>query len=99
LSGSRKRATTFPTAREWRRRFRIIRVIGSVAGGVAPAREKRHEGRRCRRHDGSGTRRRPLQAAFGRRHRLLAMLLAITGLGGQNATKDALNSNIMASND
>jgi hypothetical protein len=28
-----------------------------------------------------------------------AMLLAITGLGGQNATKDALNSNIMASND
>jgi hypothetical protein len=28
----------------------------------------------------------------------LAMLLAITGLGGQNATKDALNSNIEASN-
>src|SRR5512145_2643170 len=28
-----------------------------------------------------------------------AMLLAITGLGGQNATKDALNSNIQASND
>ncbi len=27
-----------------------------------------------------------------------AMLLAITGLGGQNATKDVLNSNIMASN-
>ena len=27
-----------------------------------------------------------------------AMLLAITGLGGQNATKDALNSNIEASN-
>ena len=27
-----------------------------------------------------------------------AMLLAITGLGGQNATKDALNSNIQASN-
>lgn len=28
----------------------------------------------------------------------LAMLLAITGLGGQNATKEALNSNIEASN-
>jgi Domain of unknown function (DUF4337) len=28
-----------------------------------------------------------------------AMLLAITGLGGQNATKEALNSNIQASND
>jgi hypothetical protein len=27
-----------------------------------------------------------------------AMLLAITGLGGQNATKDVLNSNILASN-
>lgn len=27
-----------------------------------------------------------------------AMLLAITGLGGQNATKEALNSNIQASN-
>ncbi|MFZ5690567.1 MAG: DUF4337 domain-containing protein [Pseudomonadota bacterium] len=27
-----------------------------------------------------------------------AMLLAITGLGGQNATKDALNSNVEASN-
>jgi hypothetical protein len=27
-----------------------------------------------------------------------AMLLAITGLGGNNATKDALNSNILASN-
>lgn len=27
-----------------------------------------------------------------------AMLLAITGLGGQNATKEALNSNILASN-
>jgi hypothetical protein len=29
---------------------------------------------------------------------IFAMLLAITGLGGQNATKDALNSNIQASN-
>jgi Domain of unknown function (DUF4337) len=29
---------------------------------------------------------------------ILAMLLAITSLGGQNATKEALNSNIMASN-
>jgi hypothetical protein len=29
---------------------------------------------------------------------LLAMLLAVTGLGGQNATKEALNSNIEASN-
>lgn len=29
---------------------------------------------------------------------VFAMLLAITGLGGQNATKDALNSNIEASN-
>jgi hypothetical protein len=29
---------------------------------------------------------------------ILAMLLAITGLGGQNATKEALNSNILASN-
>lgn len=28
----------------------------------------------------------------------LAMLLAITGLGGQNATKEALNANIQASN-
>ena len=28
-----------------------------------------------------------------------AMLLAITGLGGQNATKEALNENILASND
>ena len=28
----------------------------------------------------------------------LAMILAITGLGGQNATKDALNANIQASN-
>jgi hypothetical protein len=27
-----------------------------------------------------------------------AMLLAVTGLGGQNATKDALNHNILASN-
>ena len=27
-----------------------------------------------------------------------AMLLAITGLGGNNATKDAINSNIQASN-
>ncbi len=27
-----------------------------------------------------------------------AMMLAITGLGGNNATKEALNSNIMASN-
>jgi Domain of unknown function (DUF4337) len=30
---------------------------------------------------------------------VFAMLLAITGLGGQNATKEALNSNILASND
>jgi hypothetical protein len=29
---------------------------------------------------------------------ICAMLLAITGLGGQNATKEALNSNILASN-
>jgi hypothetical protein len=29
---------------------------------------------------------------------ICAMLLAITGLGGQNATKDALNHNILASN-
>jgi hypothetical protein len=29
---------------------------------------------------------------------IFAMLLAITGLGGQNATKDALNNNILASN-
>jgi hypothetical protein len=29
---------------------------------------------------------------------ILAMLLAITGLGGQNATKEALNENILASN-
>jgi hypothetical protein len=29
---------------------------------------------------------------------ICAMLLAITGLGGQNATKDALNNNILASN-
>jgi hypothetical protein len=29
---------------------------------------------------------------------IFAMLLAITGLGGQNATKEALNSNIQASN-
>jgi len=29
---------------------------------------------------------------------ILAMLLAITGLGGQNATKEALNQNILASN-
>jgi hypothetical protein len=29
---------------------------------------------------------------------ILAMLLAITGLGGQNATKEALNENIQASN-
>jgi hypothetical protein len=28
-----------------------------------------------------------------------AMLLAVTGLGGQNATKEALNSNILAAND
>ena len=28
----------------------------------------------------------------------LAMLLAITGLGGQNATKEAINENILASN-
>mgnify|MGYP000019338558 CR=1 FL=1 len=28
----------------------------------------------------------------------IAMLLAITGLGGNNATKDALNSNIQSSN-
>jgi hypothetical protein len=28
----------------------------------------------------------------------LAMLLAVTGLGGQNATKEALNTNIQASN-
>jgi hypothetical protein len=30
---------------------------------------------------------------------ILAMLLAITGLGGQNATKEALNENILAAND
>lgn len=30
---------------------------------------------------------------------VFAMLLAITGLGGGNATKDAINSNIAASND
>jgi hypothetical protein len=30
---------------------------------------------------------------------ILAMLLAVTGLGGQNATKEALNENILASND
>jgi hypothetical protein len=30
---------------------------------------------------------------------ILAMLLAITGLGGQNATKEAINENILASND
>jgi Domain of unknown function (DUF4337) len=30
---------------------------------------------------------------------VFAMLLAITSLGGQNATKEALNSNILASND
>jgi hypothetical protein len=30
---------------------------------------------------------------------IFAALLAITGLGGQNATKEALNSNIQASND
>jgi hypothetical protein len=30
---------------------------------------------------------------------VLAMLLAITGLGGQNATKEAINANILASND
>lgn len=30
---------------------------------------------------------------------IMAMFLAITGLGGQNATKEALNSNILASND
>jgi Domain of unknown function (DUF4337) len=30
---------------------------------------------------------------------IFAMLLAITGLGGQNATKEALNSNIHSSND
>lgn len=29
---------------------------------------------------------------------ILAMLLAVTGLGGQNATKEALNSNIQAAN-
>ena len=29
---------------------------------------------------------------------ILAMLLAITGLGGQNATKEAINQNILASN-
>jgi hypothetical protein len=29
---------------------------------------------------------------------ILAMLLAITGLGGQNATKEAINENILASN-
>src|SRR6185312_5211184 len=29
---------------------------------------------------------------------ILAMLLAITGLGGQNATKEAINENIAASN-
>jgi len=29
---------------------------------------------------------------------IFAMLLAITGLGGQNATKEALNENILASN-
>jgi len=30
---------------------------------------------------------------------IFAMLLAITGLGGQNATKEAINANILASND
>jgi hypothetical protein len=30
---------------------------------------------------------------------IFAMLLAITGLGGQNATKEAINENILASND
>ena len=30
---------------------------------------------------------------------ICAMLLAITGLGGQNATKEAINANILASND
>ncbi len=30
---------------------------------------------------------------------IFAALLAVTGLGGQNATKDALNANIQASND
>jgi hypothetical protein len=30
---------------------------------------------------------------------IMAMFLAITGMGGQNATKEALNSNILASND
>jgi Domain of unknown function (DUF4337) len=30
---------------------------------------------------------------------IFAMLLAITSLGGQNATKEAINSNILASND
>lgn len=29
---------------------------------------------------------------------ILAMLLAVTGLGGQNATKEAINENILASN-
>ena len=28
----------------------------------------------------------------------LAMLLAITGLGGQNAAKEAVNNNVLASN-
>lgn len=30
---------------------------------------------------------------------IMAMFLAVTGLGGQNATKEAINSNILASND
>jgi Domain of unknown function (DUF4337) len=30
---------------------------------------------------------------------IFAMLLAITGLGGQNATKEAINENVLASND
>ena len=30
---------------------------------------------------------------------IMAMFLAVTGMGGQNATKEAINSNILASND
>jgi hypothetical protein len=30
---------------------------------------------------------------------IMAMFLAVTGLGGQNATKEAINENILASND
>ena len=41
---------------------------------------------------------RPLQAARGGRIAILAMLLAVTGLGGANASKEATNNNIYAAN-